>query len=311
MVQYGALGFKAFMIESGVDEFPMCTEKDLAQVMPMLAQAGVPLLVHAEVDTGAPQSPAGSKKYQHYLESRPQEWEVKAIQTIIRLAAQTGCRVHVVHLSAARALGDIREAKKKGVPITVETCPHYLFFESEKIDEGKTQYKCAPPIREHANREALWNGLQDGVIDFVVSDHSPCSPHLKRIETGDFGEAWGGIAGLQFSLPTVWSEMKRRGLSLRSLSRWMSQRTAQFAGLHRSKGQVAEGFDADLVIWDPEQEFEVEREMVLHRHNLTPYEGAVLYGRVSQTFVRGQCVYRDGVFPIPSNGAVGRPVVGA
>jgi allantoinase len=287
MVEAGALGFKCFLCESGVDEFPMSREADLRIAMPILAKAGVPLLVHAEIDdghTGAPHS----RSYDDYLKSRPPGWEVEAIRMMIRLARETGCRTHIVHLSAADALEEIRAAKAEGVPITVETCPHYLHFESERILEGATHYKCAPPIREHANRERLWRGLKDGTIDFVVSDHSPCVPALKLPGEGDFMKAWGGIAGLQFSLPVVWTEMRKRGMDLLDLSRLMSSRTAAFAGLSRRKGLLQAGYDADLLIWKPEAEFEVKRDQVLHRHDVTPYLGARLSGVVTKTLVRGK-----------------------
>lgn len=297
MVETGALGFKCFLIDSGVAEFPMSTEADLRIAMPILARLGVPLLVHAELECGSPPAAADEREYSGYLASRPAKWEVEAIRMMIRLARETGCSVHIVHLSAADALAEIRAAKREGVPITVETCPHYLFFESEGIAAGATSFKCAPPIRERANREALWEGLVDGTIDFVVSDHSPCVPALKALETGSFEKAWGGIAGLQFSLPAVWTEMRRRGLGLRRLSDWMSARTAEFAGRASRAGRIAEGLDASLVLWDPEATFRVEAAMIRHRHGVTPYAGLELSGKISRTFVRGHPVYADGAFP--------------
>lgn len=296
MIDAGALGFKCFLIDSGVEEFPMSREEDLMRAMPILAKAGVPLLVHAELEGPAPSLRSGSRNYRDYLESRPQSWEIEAIRMMIRLAEKTNCRTHIVHLSAASALDDIAAARARGVPLTVETCPHYLHFESERIAEGSTQYKCAPPIRESENRQNLWKGLADGVIDFVVSDHSPCTPKLKALESGDFEKAWGGIAGLQFSMPVVWTEMKRRGFSLAQLSRWMSGATARFAGLSGTKGKIVPGLDADLVVWDPDHSFCVDRSMVLHRHPVTPYEGVELFGKISQTYLRGQCIYSDGSF---------------
>jgi allantoinase len=295
MVEQGVLGFKAFMIESGVDEFQYSREGDLREAMPILARAGVPLLVHAEVDCGAHVSGSDTTQYDRYVQSRPPKWEVEAIRQVIKLSRETGCRVHVVHLSAAEALDDIRKAKAEGVLITVETCPHYLSLVAEEIPAGATHFKCAPPIRGRQNCEKLWNGLQDGSIDFVVSDHSPCTPQLKKMESGDFDQAWGGIAGLQFSLSIVWTEMKRRGLSVALLSQWMSERTARFAGLS-NKGKIAPGFDADFVIWDPEKSFQVEASKVYHRHSLTPYLGKKLYGSVLTTIVRGQKVYDQGEF---------------
>ncbi|MBS1963318.1 MAG: allantoinase AllB [Bdellovibrionales bacterium] len=301
MVKAGALGFKCFLIESGVDEFPMSTEADLRIAMPILARLGVPLLVHAELDLhrsgGALPPGKDERSYGAYLESRPPNWEVEAIRMMIRLARETGCRTHIVHLSASAALADLREAKRAGVPISVETCPHYLYFDAEKIDAGATHYKCAPPIREHANREALWAGLRDGTIDFVVSDHSPCSPALKLASTGDFGKAWGGISGLQFSLSVVWTEARKRGFTSRDVSRWMSEGTAIFAGRGSRNGTIAVGKDADLVLWEPEASFRLKRDMIYHRHAVTPYAEFEFYGKVARTIVRGRTVYADGGFP--------------
>lgn len=306
MVKAGALGFKCFLIESGVDEFPRVTETELRIAMPILARLGVPLLVHAELDCGAEIREKNPKKYLGYLESRPPKWEVEAIKLVIRLARETGCAVHIVHLSAADALEEIRAAKLEGIPISVETCPHYLYFESERIESGATQYKCAPPIRDHLNRERLWAGLLEGSIDFVVSDHSPCTPALKAFESGDFEKAWGGISGLQFSLPVVWTEMKRRGLSIRQLSVWMSARTAEFAGQSSRTGEIKEGLDANLLLWDPAETFRVDRAMIFHKHKVTPYEGSELAGTVIKTIVRGRVVYENGKFQ--ETGSIGTQI---
>lgn len=288
MIDRGALGFKAFLIDSGVDEFPMSTEKDLRQAMPILARRGVPLLVHAELEGPCRHDEKDPRSYRAYLESRPQSWEVEAIHMMIRLSRETGCHVHVVHLSAADALEDLRRARADGVPITAETCPHYLFFTAETIPDGATQFKCAPPIRERENRERLWSALRSGTIDFVVSDHSPCTPRLKALEAGDFANAWGGISGLQFGLPVIWTAMRGRGLGPETLAEWMSARTTKFLGL--SSG-IREGAPANLVVWDPEAEFQLEPSMVLHKHNLTPYSGQRLFGSVERTYVRGHLVF--------------------
>ena len=294
LVEAGVMGFKCFLIDSGVPEFPSVDEALLREVMPHLARYDLPLIVHAELESPV-KSPSQFRRYQHYLDSRPSQWEVDAVRLMIKLAAETSCRVHIVHLSAADALDEIRKAKKQGIPITAETCPHYLFFTSEEIEDGLTQFKCAPPIRERANRERLWEGLQEGVIDFIVSDHSPCIPELKCQSIGDFNQAWGGISGLQFSLSVVWTEMKRRDLSINQLSRWMSERTAHFIGLDGKKGSLVTGADADFIVWDPEQETTLTSQMVLHRHSLTPYDGCKLSGRVLKTFVRGIQVYGEGI----------------
>lgn len=305
MVRAGIMGFKCFLIDSGVDEFPMSDERTLREAMPILARLGVPLLVHAELE-----SPTGARTgrtYESYLASRPQRWEVDAIRLVIGLARETGCRTHIVHLSAADALVDLSSARAAGVPITAETCPHYLAFEAEKIPDGATHFKCAPPIREHSNRERLWRAVASSEIEFIVSDHSPCTPALKRMEEGDFERAWGGIAGLQFSLPVIWSEMKKRGMTLAELSERMSARTARFLGLAGRKGSIVVGADADLVVWNPEATFSPTPDQVLHRHPITPYEGLTLHGVVEQTYVRGNLVYDRGRFPAsPAGRWIGR-----
>jgi allantoinase len=307
----GALGCKAFLVHSGIEEFPNATEADLRAAMPVLRDAGLPLLVHAELDLGGAPVVAGAlpdpRAYAGYLRSRPAAWEDAAIALLIRLARETGCAVHVVHLSSAGSLEQIARAKAEGLHFTAETCPHYLCLEAESVPDGATEFKCAPPIREHENREALWRGLKDGVIDFVVSDHSPCTPALKGRERGDFAEAWGGIASLQLGLPAVWTEATRRGHSLSDISAWMSARPAALAGLGRRKGQIAPGFDADLVVWDPESEISVEAEQLHFRHKVSPYLGRRLIGRVEATFLRGQLVYDGSGHPA---GTVGAPILG-
>ena len=296
MVRAGVLGFKTFLTESGVDEFPCSSELDLVKAMPILSKLKVPLLVHAELESELPAGKGASSDYQTYLDSRPKSWENAAIVMMIQLAYKTGCHTHIVHLSSAEALERIAAAKERGIPITVETCPHYLSLCAEEIPEGATQYKCAPPIREKANQDALWGGLTTGIIDFIVSDHSPCTPGLKLLELGSFMKAWGGIASLQFSLPVVWTEMHRRGLPIEMIPKLMCERTANFAGLGASKGKIQVGMDADLTVWDPEATFMLTREMVKHKHPLTPYEGRTLNGKVNTTFLRGQKIYDQGVF---------------
>ena len=304
----GALGCKAFLIHSGIDEFPNATEADLREAMPILRDAGLPLLAHAELDLGeAPAPGTDPRAYASYLRSRPAAWEDAAIALLIRLARETGCAVHVVHLSSAASVDQIARAKADGLHFTAETCPHYLCLEAESVPDGATEYKCAPPIRDHENREALWRGLKDGVIDFVVSDHSPCTPALKGRERGDFAEAWGGIASLQLGLPALWTEASRRGHSLSDVSAWMSTRPAALAGLGRRKGQIAPGFGADLVVWDPEAEVEVDAAQLHFRHKVSPYLGRRLMGRVEATFLRGQLVYDGSGHPA---GPVGAPILG-
>ena len=304
----GALGCKAFLVHSGIEEFPNVTEADLRAAMPVLREAGLPLLVHAELEIGGASAPGHDPRaYAGYLRSRPAAWEDAAIALLIRLARETGCAVHVVHLSSAASVDQIARAKADGLHFTAETCPHYLCLEAESVPDGATEYKCAPPIRDHENREALWRGLKDGVIDFVVSDHSPCTPALKGRERGDFSEAWGGIASLQLGLPAVWTEASRRGHSLSDISAWMSARPAALAGLGRRKGQIAPGFDADLVVWDPEAEIEVDADHLQFRHKISPYLGRRLRGRVEATFLRGRLAYDGSGHPA---GPVGAPILG-
>jgi allantoinase len=303
-------GFKCFLVPSGVDEFEHVVEADLRLAMPILARLGVPLLVHAELEGPVAAEAIGASgadlddpsRYAGYLASRPSSWETEAIRLMARLSAETGCRVHIVHLSSAEALPILSEARGRGLPITVETCPHYLFFAAEDIPERRTEYKCSPPIRERANRERLWAGLGDGTIDMVVSDHSPCTPELKGLEAGDFQRAWGGIASLQFRLPVVWKEAQRRGFGLEHLVRWMCRRPAELAGLAGRKGSLEPGYDADLVIWDPDAAFELGADAVLHRHAVTPYRGQRLLGVVETTLLRGVVAYDRGSFPSSPRG---------
>jgi allantoinase len=299
----GVLGCKAFLVHSGIDEFPNATEADLRRAMPVLRDLGLPLLAHAELDLGAGAPSGGPTSYRDYLASRPRSWEDAAIRLLVGLCRETRCAVHIVHLSSASAVDMLRKAKDEGLPITVETCPHYLCFEAEAIPDGATHFKCAPPIREHTNREALWRALFEGVIDFVITDHSPCLPALKRLEEGDFHAAWGGIASLQLGLPAVWTEAQRRGATPAHLARWMSERPARFAGLGQRKGKLARGYDADLVVWEPEATFSVAKEHLFFRHKLSPYLGAELAGRVATTVLRGETVF-DGKEPLgPPGGA--------
>jgi allantoinase len=291
LVDAGIAGFKAFLVPSGVDEFPQVGEPDLREAMPVLARRGVPLLAHAELESPVGASAGDPRRYATYLASRPPSWENDAIRLLVRLCRETGCAVHIVHLSSAEALAILADGRADGLPITVETCPHYLFFAAEDVPTGRTDFKCSPPIRERANRERLWEGLRSGTIDMVVSDHSPCTPERKGLESGDFMAAWGGIASLQFRLPVVWTEARLRGFGLQDLARWLCQRPAKLAGLQGRKGTIAPGQDADLVIFDPDAEFDVSPDNVRHRHTLTPYQGQRLRGVVEATILRGAVVY--------------------
>ncbi|MBI3298465.1 MAG: allantoinase AllB [Elusimicrobia bacterium] len=296
MIDAGAAGFKCFLIDSGVPEFPMAAEADLREAMPILARRGVPLLVHAELSCVPAPAPKDNRGYAGYLASRPRTWENEAIALMVRLCRETGCAVHIVHLSSADALATIAAARAEGLPFTAETCPHYLSFVAEEIADGATHFKCAPPIREAENRERLWAGLADGTLSCVVSDHSPCEPALKVMESGDFHRAWGGISGVQFGLPAVWTGMRERGLGLERLGEWMSAATARLAGLGARKGALVPGHDADFMVFDPDAEFSPAAATIHHRHKVTPYRGRVLRGIVTATYLRGRLVYEKGSF---------------
>jgi allantoinase len=271
------------------------TEEDLRVAMPEITRLGALLIVHAELP-GSIRTDSPDGDYQSFLSSRPCSAENDAIELMIRLSREFDTRVHIVHLSSAEALPQLREAQAAGVKITAETCPHYLHFAAETVPDGATEFKCCPPIREETNREELWNGLKDGTIDFVVSDHSPCPGEMKLRESGDFMKAWGGIASLQLRLPIVWTEARRRGISLEDLTRWLCANPARQVSFAPQKGSIAAGSDADLVIWKPDQQFTVDAATLHHRHKITPYDGEVLNGVVQKTFLRGKKIYDTGHF---------------
>jgi allantoinase len=246
------------------------------------------LMVHAELP-GLIESARGEPRdYGAYLASRPPAAETEAISMMGELCAVTGARTHIVHVSSAASVPLLRSARGRGLPMTAETCPHYLAISAEEIPDGATEFKCAPPIRDRANRDALWEALVRGELDMIVSDHSPCPPAMKQ---GDFFTGWGGIASLQLGASVVWREMRERGLPIACLVRWMSEAPARLVGLDHKKGRIAPGYDADLVIWDPEAERVIEPEMLLHRHRITPYAGRRLPGVVEATYVRGELAY--------------------
>ena len=304
LAQDGVVGFKCFLTHSGLDEFPNATREDLEAAMPVLASLGLPLIVHAELDP-CEKAGADPRSFASYLASRPESMEVRAIELLVELCRKTRCRTHVVHLSAASALGVVERAKDEGLPFTAETCPHYLTFAAEGIPAGATQFKCAPPIRDEANRELLWKALGRGVLDFVVSDHSPCVPEMKKLESGDFMGAWGGIAGLQFTLPATWTGAKRRGFELEDVVRWTAQKTADFVGM-ASKGRLEKGRDADFAVFDDAAIFEAAPEGTHHRHKLTAYAGVRMLGETRATYLRGVPAYENGDFP---SGRRGRPML--
>ncbi len=306
MVRQGVRGFKCFLCPSGLDEFPHVTAADLRVAMPILRDCGVPLLFHAELEDELARVPmdADPQTYATYLHSRPKEWEERAIALVIDMVRQTGCRAHIVHLSAASALPQIRAAKAEGLPLSVETCPHYLGLTSAEVPRGATEWKCSPPIREDENRERLWEGLRDGVIDVVVTDHSPCAPGLKKLDTGDFMGAWGGIASLQLGFAAVWTEAARRGFDLATLSRWMGAAPAQLARLP-GRGEIRVGGRADLTAVAPEIDWVVDPAELAHRHPQTPWAGRSLRGRVTDTWLGGvQIVARGALVGVTPGRAI-------
>jgi allantoinase len=289
--QAGVRGFKCFMADSGVPEFPPLERAGLRRAAAQIAELGSCLLVHAENPAclGEVSGPGGAD-YAAFLRSRPPEAEASAIEAVIDASRHTGVRAHILHVSSADAIGLLAAARAEGLAITSETCPHYLTLAAEEVPAGATEFKCCPPIRERANSRRLWAGLQAGVIDCVVSDHSPCPPELKLPGTGDFAKAWGGIASLQLSLPVVWSYARERGYGLADVARWMAAGPAQLAGL-AGKGRIAVGCDADLVAFAPDASFVVEPGMLVHRHKLTPYAGRRLTGVVRRTWLRGREIF--------------------
>ncbi len=302
LIKNGVLGFKAFMTHSGIDEFPEVGEAELKAAMTVCCKYGLPLLAHAELSRPVPQQAGDPRSYQYYLDSRPHEWEDEAIALLIRLCEATGCRVHIVHLSSAHSIQPIREARERGLPLTVETCPHYLCFNAEYIPDGQTQFKCAPPIRGKHNNDQLWKALEEGVLDMVVTDHSPAPPALKETGSGNFMKAWGGIASLQFSFPAMWTAARQRQIPIGQLLQWMSRAPAKLAGLAHRKGMIATGYDADFAVVDDRASFTVSEEKILHRHPLTPYLGQTLYGVVKCTYLHGVKVYGDDGFFAPGRG---------
>lgn len=306
----GVFGFKCFLVPSGVDEFEHVTERDLRAAMPELARLNALLIVHAETPAPIEAALAGiahenlkrdaqladPRRYETFLRSRPKAAEDEAVALMIRLCREIGARVHIVHHSSSASLPFLRAAKEEGLPFTAETCPHYLAFAAEDVPEGATEFKCCPPIRERENREQLWDALDAGVLDMIVSDHSPCPPELKRRDAGDFLEAWGGIASLQLRLPVVWTEARARGYEIERVLEWTAAAPARLVELDGRKGAIKVGCDADLVVFHPDETFRVEPLALHHRHKLTPYAGRTLSGVVEATYLRGVKIYERGEF---------------
>lgn len=291
LIECGVLGFKAFLTHSGIDDFANVTEADLVKVMPIIARHGLPLLVHCELTDSINRVNHNNRSYANYLASRPAFWEDDAIALMIRLCEQFNCRVHIVHVSSASSIIQIEQAKQKGLPLTAETAQHYLYFCAEEIKDGQTQFKCAPPIRNKANNNQLWKALQNGILNFVATDHSPATPDLKEITSGNFLKAWGGIASLQIALPVLWTAAKQRNIGVVHIAKWLSENPAKLIGLEHKKGRIEKGYDADLVIWNPDESFTVTEQMILHKHKITPYLGEQLYGTVHSTYLGGMVVY--------------------
>ena len=302
----GVPGFKCFLIHPGIDGFTMVTEAELRAALPHVARTSLPLLVHAELPGPIDEATrrlqnnnngdANWRRYSTYLQSRPDEAELAAIRLLLSLCREYKFRLHIVHLSASSALAELCAARAEGLPVSVETCPHYLHFCAEEIPDGATLCKCAPPIRSRENREKLWHGLKDGIIDLVATDHSPCPPAMKRLDEGSFKNAWGGIASLSMALPLMWTEARQRGFTLTDLTRWMAGAPARLAGCTARKGRIAEGFDADFVIFEPEAEFVVTEDRLYYRYPVSPYLGKKLRGVVKATYLRGRVVFSDGRF---------------
>ncbi len=298
LIDAGVCGFKCFLVESGVPEFSHVGESELLPAMAITGDAGVALLVHAELAgpiEAAERATAKSSRFSYltYLASRPNTAEDEAVALMVKLSSETKAPVHIVHHASASSLALLEAAKHDGIAISAETCPHYLHFAAEQIEDGATQFKCAPPIRDQENRGRLWEGLTDGILDMVVSDHSPCIPSLKRLEDGDFMEAWGGIASLGLALSVVWTELASRGHKLTDVAEWLAARPASLAGLCR-KGQIKVGCDADLVIFDPDARAGLNPNELRFRNRVCPYLGETLRGRVEATMLRGRMIYRDG-----------------
>lgn len=292
LIKAGVFGIKGFLVHSGIDEFPNTTKAQLERICPILAKHDVPLLLHCELETGEELPQINDpKNYIEYLNSRPPSWEINAIELAIELQEKFNCKVHIVHLSAANALDIIKNQRAKTDKLTVETCAHYLYFNAEAIPNASPIYKCAPPIRERSNNQKLWQAVKDGHIDFLTSDHSPAPPDIKKLKEGNLFEAWGGIAGLQFTLPALWAANSI--LSLEEFIPLLTSQPAKFIGLDHQKGFIKKGYNADLTIWDDNESFTITKESVAHRHKESPYVGEKLKGKVHHCMVNGKFVVQN------------------
>ncbi len=302
LAEAGVAGFKAFLVPSGVAEFTMLDEAGLRAALPIIAATGLPLLVHAELPYALQPFAGNPKQYVNYLASRPDEAELQAIRLMIDLVRQHRCRVHIVHLATSYALFDLRQARAEGLPITLETCPHYLYFSAESIPDGATQFKCAPPIRAAFHRPLLWQALRDGDIDLIATDHSPCPLEMKQLPTGNFQTAWGGIASVSLALSAIWTKARLAEIPISEIVKWMCEQPALLCGLSGRKGCIAVGADADLTVFDPDRTWHVTETQLHFRNKISPYLGERFTGQVKTTFLRGEVVYEDGRFPAPPNG---------
>ncbi len=306
----GVPGYKCFLVYPGCEGFTSIDAKNLEAALPIIATTGLPLLVHAElqapIDAAIAKLPTAEdpawRHYATYLASRPDAAELAAIAMLLDLCRRYRFRLHIVHLATAQAVDMLRAAKAEGLPVTVETCPHYLHLEAEQVPDGATEFKCAPPVRSHANREALWDALKAGVIDLIATDHSPCPPAMKRKDDGRFNIAWGGIASLSTALPIMWTEASSRGFTLRDIARWMSDAPAALAGLRHRVGAIEPGRDANLILFDPHADFVVTEDVLHYRHKVSPYMGEHLRGSVHATILRGETIFNTGNFPGANTG---------
>ena len=287
LIKAGVFGIKGFLSHSGIDEFPNVSKRDLETIAPILKAYNLPLLLHCEITDNDVPKITNPKSYQDYLHSRPQHWETNAIDLAIAIQEKFDIKVHIVHLSASEGIERIKQRKKETNKLTVETCPHYLYFNAETIPDESPIFKCAPPIRAKANNDQLWDLLLNDGFNFLASDHSPAPPERKQLESGDFFKAWGGISGLQFTLPVLFSEGKKRGLPTEKLISLLTKQPAKFLGLNDKKGDLVIGFDADITVWDDTEEFTISEDSIQHQHKATPYLNEAVFGKVIHTFVNG------------------------
>jgi allantoinase len=302
LINEGVFGIKGFLTHSGIDEFPNVTKEHLETIAPILKKYDIPLLLHCELSDDKIPKVINPKNYQEYLQSRPQHWETNAIDLSLEIQEKFDIKVHIVHLSASKGIERIKKRKAQTNKLTVETCSHYLYFDAESIPDASPIYKCAPPIREKKNNDLLWDYLLNDGFSFLASDHSPAPPKRKQLENGDFFKAWGGISGLQFTLPLLFSEGKKRGLTLEKLIPLLTENPAKFLGLEFQKGKLQEGFDADITIWNDEETFTVTEDSIQHKHKATPYLNETVFGKVIHTFVNGIQVVENGELKNLNNG---------